>query len=128
NQPPATTPPAPDVRAAPATPEAQAQSEQEKAEREKEKKERDERARKWRLVRGIFAFGAICFLLAGAAGGVIAATLPHTFTLAEFTSTPLESRFVPFWKWHYKRWSLCEHGFFWLGIAVVVVATAAHLW
>jgi hypothetical protein len=65
----------------------------------------------WPLRLTIFAF-----LVAGAAGGIIASNIPHYTRFETFVSAQL--RFLWFEWGTYECWTHVEHGAFWIGILV----------
>ncbi len=86
----------------------------------------------------------VCFVLAGACGGVIASNIPYFATLGEFQRTG----FGPRWLWSKKQataanlpnpgfamfpilkgptWASLEHLFFWLGILIALAGTGWSL-
>jgi hypothetical protein len=61
----------------------------------------------------------ICFIVAGAAGGVIASNIPNFSTFASYDGANLEvfgRATMP-----YRLWAHVEHGAFWVGLVIAAV-------
>lgn len=60
-----------------------------------------------------FKVSFICYLIAGACGGVIASSIPEYASFTEFSSVK-----IGFWRmriFRYKTWAFIEHFVFWIG-------------
>lgn len=97
------------------------------------------------LQRASLAATTVCFVLAGACGGVIASNIPYYTTLSAFRA----ASFGPRWLWKKESqtaradtgnrgyamypslygptWATLEHLFFWLGIAIALTGTGWSL-
>ena len=62
-------------------------------------------------------FTMICFLIAGAAGGIIGSNIPEFSKFEDFRDA-----YIGMWRvrWKYDTWSHIEHYSFWLGIVAGV--------
>ena len=70
-------------------------------------------------------FGLVCFLVAGACGGVIASQIPNFRCWDDFERTKLGPWGLG-WM-NYEDWARAEHLLFWIGVAVPVIGLG-FLW
>jgi hypothetical protein len=84
-------------------------------------------AAEWEVWEWSIAFGIIFIALAGMAGGIVAATLPHVAgngtNFLRVKTGPVASKWA-----RIKKWTHVEHILFWIGVGLVLGGFAPVLW
>jgi hypothetical protein len=73
-------------------------------------------------VRGCLGFAIVCFMTAGAAGGVIGSNIPNYESMDDFKKADIGPWGLSWLnaRMKYENWAHLEHAAFWLGAVVAV--------